>query len=373
MASYSYTYGGDLTTTVATKLYQTVRNAREDAKGEKVVAEKEAAKYGVEPELKRGEFFGQALKYRMTPGFLREKKFGDQFNYPDYLARGQKSDDPLIGTPLASRVLPEYQQLANPLEQKYREKVKPKDPLVRPSTTYQDTVQRPIPTSDKKLGSLLVKIAETINKSISTIGERQAEVQTEISSAKDSSLAVARGLSVSTDTISDKLDDIANILNQQLALDKKIEDDKETDVVMQQVSDVDDFADTDAYAKLSDNPKLVAAQNEAEDIQRMRDNLMDTGDGPIDDDIPQAETGGVFSGPDSGYPVMLHGNEMVIPLDNNYTQGEPSAVDGQVRPKPQFETGVNNIVPTRQWFLKGNQWCHLPQRKIRLMMLPLKI
>ena len=258
MASYSYTYGGDLTTTVLLKLYQTVRNAREDAKGEKVVAEKEAAKYGVEPELKRGEFFGQALKYRMTPGFLREKKFGDQFNYPDYLARGQKSDDPLIGTPLASRVLPEYQQLANPLEQKYREKVKPKDPLVRPSTTYQDTVQRPIPTSDKKLGSLLVKMAETINKSISTIGERQAEVQTEISSAKDSSLAVARGLSVSTDTISDKLDDIANILNQQLALDKKIEDDKETDAVMQQVSDVDDFADTDAYAKLSDNPKLVA-------------------------------------------------------------------------------------------------------------------
>ena len=346
MASYSYTYGGDLTTTVATKLYQTVRNAREDAKGEKVVAEKEAAKYGVEPELKRGEFFGQALKYRMTPGFLREKKFGDQFNYPDYLARGQKSDDPLIGTPLASRVLPEYQQLANPLEQKYREKVKPKDPLVRPSTTYQDTVQRPVPTTDKKLGSLLVKIAETINKSISTIGERQAEVQTEISSAKDSSLAVARGLSVSTDTISDKLDDIANILNQQLALDKKIEDDKETDVVMQQVSDVDDFADTDAFVGINDNPKVVAAQNEAEDLQRMRDNLMDTGDGPIDDDIPQAETGGVFSGPDSGYPVMLHGNEMVIPLDNNYTQGEPSAVDGQVRPKPQYETGINNIAPT---------------------------
>ena len=345
MASYSYTYSGDLTTTLATKLYQTVRNAREDAKGEKVVAEKEAAKYGVEPELKRGEFFGQALKYRMTPGFLRGKKFGDQFNYPDYLARGQKSDDPLIGTPLASRVLPEYQQLANPLEQKYREKVKPKDPLVRPSTTYQDTVQRPVPTTDKKLGSLLVKIAETINKSISTIGERQEEVQSEISSAKDSSLAVARGLSVSTDTISDKLDDIANILNQQLALDKKIEDDKETDVVMQQVSDVDDLADTDAYAKLSDDYKLVAAQNEAEDVQRMRDNLLDTGDGPLDD-IPQAETGGVFSGPDSGYPVMLHGNEMVIPLDNNYTQGEPSAVDGQVRPKPQYETGINNIVPT---------------------------
>ena len=352
MASYSYTYSGDLTTTVATKLYQVLANAREDAKGEREVAEKEAEKYGIDPELKRGEFFGEALKYRMTPGFLREKKFGDRFNYPDYLARGQKSDDPLIGTPLASRVLPEYQQLANPLEQKYREKVKPKDPLVRPSTTYQDTVQRPVPTTDKKLGSLLVKIAESINKSISTIGERQTEVQTEIASAKDSSLAVAKGLSVSTDTISDKLDDIAKILNQQLQLDKKIEDDKETDVVMQQVSDVDDLADTDAYAKLSDDYKLVAAENEAEDVQRMRDNLLDTGDGPLDD-IPQAETGGVFSGPDSGYPVMLHGNEMVIPLDNNYTQGEPSAVDGQTRPKPQYETGVNNITPTMPMVPQG--------------------
>ena len=104
----------------------------------------------------------------------------------------------------------------------------------------------------------------------------------------------------------------------------------------------------------------------------MRDNLLDTGDGPLDD-IPQAETGGVFSGPDSGYPVMLHGNEMVIPLDNNYTQGEPSAVDGQVRPKPQYETGINNIAPTLPMVPKGNQWCHLPQRKLKPMMLPLKI
>ena len=29
---------------------------------------------------------------------------------------------------------------------------------------------------------------------------------------------------------------------------------------------------------------------------------------------PQAETGGIFSGPDSGYTVELHGDEMVVPL-----------------------------------------------------------
>ena len=32
--------------------------------------------------------------------------------------------------------------------------------------------------------------------------------------------------------------------------------------------------------------------------------------------LPQARTGGFFSGPDSGYPVMLHNREAVIPLPN---------------------------------------------------------
>lgn len=44
--------------------------------------------------------------------------------------------------------------------------------------------------------------------------------------------------------------------------------------------------------------------------------------------IPQASEGGVFSGPESGYPVILHGTEAVIPLDNvdipkaRYIQGQ---------------------------------------------------
>ena len=32
--------------------------------------------------------------------------------------------------------------------------------------------------------------------------------------------------------------------------------------------------------------------------------------------IQMGRTGGMFSGPSSGYPVMLHGNEVVIPLDD---------------------------------------------------------
>lgn len=44
--------------------------------------------------------------------------------------------------------------------------------------------------------------------------------------------------------------------------------------------------------------------------------------------IPQASEGGVFSGPESGYPIILHGTEAVIPLDEvnvpsaRYIQGQ---------------------------------------------------
>ena len=75
--------------------------------------------------------------------------------------------------------------------------------------------------------------------------------------------------------------------------------------------------------------------------------------------IPQAETGGIISGPDSGYLAKLHGNEMVIPLDNNYTQGEPSAVDGKVRPKPQQPIATpKNVGSTPKYEMGTNSAPH---------------
>jgi hypothetical protein len=35
-----------------------------------------------------------------------------------------------------------------------------------------------------------------------------------------------------------------------------------------------------------------------------------------------AERGGILKGPDSGYPVELHGTEMVVPLDNRFTRSQ---------------------------------------------------
>lgn len=41
------------------------------------------------------------------------------------------------------------------------------------------------------------------------------------------------------------------------------------------------------------------------------------GGGKLPDNMPQAATGGILSGPKSGFPAMLHGNEIVVPLDPN--------------------------------------------------------
>lgn len=48
----------------------------------------------------------------------------------------------------------------------------------------------------------------------------------------------------------------------------------------------------------------------------------------------QNELGGVVDGPDSGYPVKLHGTEAIIPLDNKFTRGENPVTRGG-----QYERG----------------------------------
>jgi LysM repeat protein/predicted chitinase len=42
--------------------------------------------------------------------------------------------------------------------------------------------------------------------------------------------------------------------------------------------------------------------------------------GPPEGSIVKAEKGGIFKGPDSGYPAILHGKEAVVPLDNKFTR-----------------------------------------------------
>ena len=92
MAALTKTYTGDLGQSIALQLMSIVGDARGMASDAKKNAMDVAKAYGVDPMLRRGEFFGRALQTRATAGlpkiFQRQMPsvtMGD----PSYLARGQ--------------------------------------------------------------------------------------------------------------------------------------------------------------------------------------------------------------------------------------------------------------------------------------------
>jgi hypothetical protein len=143
-------------------------------------------------------------------------------------------------------------------------------------------------------------------------------------------------LSERTDTIEAKLDAIAAAINAQTALQKKTTDDKQGAQKMSGAAAVKNAADS------SDFDDLSTPEDEGEESDLDVDNIPSpaaTSAQNIEfqqqDAYQEREAGGLVSGPDEGYLAKLHGDEMVIPIDNNYTQGEPSAMDGKVRPVPE--------------------------------------
>ena len=204
-------------------------------------------------------------------------------------------------------------------------------------------------TAVSAIASSLEKTAQSINN---TIGETKV-IADGVQAIKTD---VVTQLSERTDSIEAKLDAIVAAINAQTALQEKMTDDAETSKSMaaakQQgdaadsgdfddvTTEVDESLDDKSDAELNLGEPSPAATS-AQDIEfQQQDRYM-----------PQAETGGIISGPDEGYLAKLHGDEMVIPLDNNYTQGQPSAMDGKVRPVPEtpavpkFETGTPSKPP----------------------------
>lgn len=170
----------------------------------------------------------------------------------------------------------------------------------------------------------LVLSLERITQSISDSSQRSADSIGKVASTQTE---LAEQLKHRTSTLESKLDDIAAAIQNQTQFTKQTIDkaeDKSAENKLESLrvgsDDVEAFDD------------LTTKENEQKEDPREK---------PSEQPLPQAEQGAIFSGPNSGYDVTLHGDEMVVPLDNNYTRGLPSAVDGKVRKSPyqSFEAG----------------------------------
>ena len=210
----------------------------------------------------------------------------------------------------------------------------PFDGLVKkPSITNTAPRQAGIVVHDQKLGNFLAAVSISLSSSLNTANQKLDDSSEGIIAAKDGIDNTYKKLEQHSDSLESKLDDIIQALNHSNKVEKEKRDKKESDAkIAEQKEDVD----------LSNSNRILMQdmdRQEVRDLQRenMQDDFIDDAamspqpptnddDGIDVDSLPSLDRGGIVSGPDSGYLAVLHGDEAVIPLDNNYTQGQPSAV-----------------------------------------------
>ena len=184
-----------------------------------------------------------------------------------------------------------------------------------------------IQVREKKLGTFLEKVALSLSSSLNTINQKMDETNEGVIAAKDGIDRTYKKLEQNSDSLEEKLDAIVDALrfSNRSAEEKKDKNEASAkESFMQQQVDLSNAN----RILMQDMDRQEIRDMQAEDLaEDDRGPIgMDDGGGIDPDDLPSLDRGGIVSGPDSGYLAVLHGDEAVIPLDNNYTQGQPSAV-----------------------------------------------
>lgn len=312
-------------------------------------------------DIKKGYFFKKALKHEFGGDYyLRKKeKLSDIVRRVKLLKNPRQNFSKLFEKPERSSKLSRFRK-------QFDYKFESFDPAVEVTSEIVPSrakkIQKATTGSGKRISreQLLVSLGEIVNsiESIAaSIESSSVAVNKNIVSSNIAQANIAEQLKTRNDTLADKLDKIAAAISSQTQYQKQSVD-KQKDIRREQqleqqtdvagTSSFDDLStkedeslvDTNVDQDITPTSSITNIQNiiPATSAQRTEMAQMDAYN------PPQLERGGIVSGPDSGYLAKLHGDEMVIPLDNNYTQGEPSAVDGKVKPKPKiqkFERGTS--------------------------------
>jgi len=207
----------------------------------------------------------------------------------------------------------------------------PFDGLVRrPTINNTNPRSKAVVVQDRALGNFLVAVAISLNSSLNSLNEKSDATTEGIIVAKDGIDKTYKKLEQSSDSLETKLDAIIDALRYSNTQEKVLADEREV-----QSKKAKEAAETD----FSTANEILMQDMDREEIRQMQErDIAEDDRGPIIDTPPQNpdqldlpfagefRTGGIASGPDSGYLAVLHGDEAVIPLDNNYTQRQPSAI-----------------------------------------------
>ena len=202
----------------------------------------------------------------------------------------------------------------------------PFDGLVKKPSIVNTKSSKGIVVRDQKLGNFVAAVAVSISSSLNSINEKLDESSDGISAAKDGIDQTYKKLEQSGDSLETKLDAIIEALRYSNTTEKIKRDKKEADAKITEQKEAVDLSNANRVL-MQDMDRQEIRDMQAEDLAEDDRGVIQDGMTEVsEDDLPQLADGGIVSGPDSGYLAVLHGDEAVIPLDNNFTQGQPSAV-----------------------------------------------
>ena len=336
MASYTSTYSGDLSTTIASKVWE-ARNIAADARKD---SEDVAKAYGVDPMLNFGEFFGHALAQKATEWLPERYQYqtptatmGD----PSFIARKQS-------TPFASQAgpfKPTNSQTMNRLagqpfpwvgvgsslsNQVSQSPFESKTPVSnKPITNTAKGREKTTVVHDKKLGEFLSAVAISLSASLKNINKKVDASEEGIIAAKDGIAGAVKSLEHESDTLESKLDQIIAALREQVSIKKEEKEDTQQLMVESELEDQIKPALPNEFVGLKDGADDIRMRNQREEMipdpWSGGDTNINVG-GLSGTPNPRANTGMIIDGPNTGYPiagrpVQGDGQEMIWPLNND--------------------------------------------------------
>jgi hypothetical protein len=348
--------------------------ARQLAENERKYASKKAEEAGTSLEeagIEKGHFFKKALAGEFGGNYIDRKKGQLQNVVKKYKIAKRLTKDPKSTFKFIKPLL--KKKVGSAQTKMFRAKF---------DYMYSDDINRPIPQSPKvgnsakkiqkattarskrvskeELLSTLTGIVDSLNKTAESIGKTTAGISSGIISAAKAQVDLVEQLKLRNTTLEDKLDKIASAIANQTQFQKRSVAKANTKQAEDKLEAIKDSASTevpdDTQTAVNETQLSQLSQNITPTTNIINKPSIETTPGGYPSlsemakraavHIPEAETGGIISGPDSGYLAKLHGDEMVVPINNNYTQGEPSAMDGKVRPKPFSSSRSNKGVKT---------------------------
>ena len=361
-----------------------ILEARQLAEDERKYAEAQAKKNKTtleEAGIKRGDFFKKALRWKFG-GEFKQKKLSQLNTWKKRgsllkgVATGNSKGNKLNRFERSQALFDIFKVSDKP--KSFRNKFKPlyegfvKDPVVKPKSelvkpgTAKKIQKATTSKSNKRVSKedildSIAGITNAIEKIAESISEKNKIVSDQMIHSSVLQGMIHTQLKTNGDSLEEKLQKIVDAISNQTQYKKEAVDKAESRDVQNQLEAQTDVASVRKFDNLltKEDESIERPSGGYGSLSEMGRTLesgrtevagMDvsgiTNKTPPMYMPPQAEQGAIFSGPDSGYLVELHGKERVVPLDNNYTQGEESAVDGKVRPKPTEPIATPKSMPS---------------------------